>query len=182
MSSDAQNAVAEGLQNSTLNSESEFGRTLTPRPWHRWFARTIDLWVSAAVLGFAVAIFGFPGVFDNRAIATIVAALLALIADTVLMPTVGATFGKALLNLRVRESNGKMLDWRRALQRAIDVWFHGEALGIPIVSLFTMSNQHQRLKRDGITSYDSTRGFRITHGEIDLLRIAGPSLPYASTR
>lgn len=161
---DTTSAIPSIANNSDYRSE-------LPRPWLRWIARLIDLWVFFFLFGLASALWGVR-VGENGLLFYAVAFAFTIALETVLMATIGTTAGKSLLNIRVGEADGAALSWTRALSRTINVWVRGEGLGIPIISLFTMVDQYNRLKASGSTSYDQASRFHVSHGRIGASRIA----------
>jgi hypothetical protein len=154
-----------------LLADNSDRRSESPRPWLRWVARLIDIWVFVFLFGVASALLEFR-VSENGLAFYAVAIGFSIAIETVLMATIGTTPGKALMNISVSELDGTALSWARALRRTINAWVRGEGLGIPIISLFTMVDQYNRLKATGATSYDQAGRFRISHGRIGGGRIA----------
>ncbi len=58
-----------------------------------------------------------------------------------------------------------------ALNRSFKVWWRGFGAGIPIITLFTLSNADRRLTEDSITSWDQEGGFVVAHEKIGVLRL-----------
>jgi hypothetical protein len=142
-----------------------------PRPWVRYWARSIDEFWFIAVMAFVApsvlreASSKVPGYFFG---------LLALFAwvfvEPVLLSTFGTTPGKWLLRTKIVPVDGGAFTYSRALNRAFSVWLRGLGIGIPIVSLVTMSRAHARLLRTGTTSWDREGGFEIVHERIGRAR------------
>ena len=167
-------AVApRATQASLSDRDSHSARSTSPRPWHRWFARLIDLWCTAILLGVVLGATGHAALAENQIGFTMMSALLLVGLESLLLASIGNTLGKALLNIRVTEHDGRGLTALRALRRALNVWLSGEALGFPIANLITMSRQHQELKRNGITTYDDAGSYMVTHGEVGVGRVIG---------
>jgi len=82
----------------------------------------------------------------------------------------GTTPGKWLMQVRVRQHNGKKLTYFGALGRALSVWMRGEGFHIPIVCLFTCLTAYNRLKEKEITSWDENGEFIVSHRRIGFFR------------
>lgn len=122
--------------------------------WPRFFARLFDLWweallvalISGALLGRYSASFvqwiNGPGASQIFGLMCIP---IGLILDAFLYRFVGNTPGKALLRLKAGTLNGKSLSLSQYISRNFSMWASGLALGLPLISLFTMANQSRRL-------------------------------------
>jgi hypothetical protein len=82
----------------------------------------------------------------------------------------GTTPGKAILNIRIRESDGAKLSFNSAVQRSAQVWLRGLGLGIPIVSFITQIIAYSELTREGITYWDKEGNFCVRHRRIGFVR------------
>ncbi len=150
-------------------------------PWKRFFARIFDLWWLNLLLQFVVAIFlgifspGFanwivePGAEQLFAIMIIP---LALILDAFIQGLFGASPGKAMLGLRVLNSDGERLSIGAHIVRNLSLWASGLALGIPFINLLTLANQHSRLKKGDSASYDEQDGYQVKAKPIRWYRYA----------
>jgi uncharacterized RDD family membrane protein YckC len=144
------------------------------RPWQRWFARIIDLTVAAVVFG-AVAEMVAPGsgIFDSNVVSTLVVLAAWMIAEPFVISTFGTTPGKALLNIRLRQADGRMLTFEQAFLRSVRVWLFGMAAGVPLINLIAMASAHGRLRREGTTSWDEAGSLTVAHGVVGPGRVAG---------
>lgn len=135
-------------------------------PWHRWFARMIDVSVAGAILGFILGFIGQEALFDNTVVAGFwVLLFLAFIAEPVWMTVFGMTPGKWLLNISVTKADSTRFDFLSALQRSVRVWIIGLAMGIPLLSLLTIYRQYDALRKKGVATYDEGK-YRVVHEEI----------------
>ena len=83
-----------------------------------------------------------------------------IIAALVGGPVVGSTgtsIGKSIFGIRVVNSNMQTIGIGNGLRREFAVWLKGLGLGIPIVSLFTMLNSYDRLRKEGTARWDAGR-------------------------
>jgi RDD family protein/uncharacterized protein DUF4339 len=156
---------------SDVDGERSRERDSTPHPWHRWFARLLDLYMLALVAGIILGIVGSVPSGD-LVWAILSPAFLALV-EPFFLSKFGSTPGKKLLNIRVTEPSGARLTLSRAFARSWKTWSVGMGFGIPLVTLFTLANQHSHLKRDGVATYDATLGTRVSHGPIGAGRVLG---------
>lgn len=150
---------------------TEAPRSDVPKRWHRWFARMIDLYLTVIVLGVLFGALGYTGVLANEAIISMLGLVLLVGLEALLLATVGYTPGKALMNIRVDEHDGRRLTWGRSLRRAGSVWMNGLAMGIPLVYLVAMNRRYKELGKDRITTYDAAGQYRVTHGPVDAPRM-----------
>lgn len=157
-------------------AEQMSAKTPGPRPWVRYFARSID---RSIAFGLAAVIVGFAFIMGLRP--GIEAHLLSLgitwvgwiVVEALLLSTLGTTPGKALLGVRVRTVTGENLNFFQALSRTTGVWIRGEGLGIPLVSLVTLIVAYNKLMGDRITSWDREGGTVVEHGPCGPGRVVG---------
>jgi uncharacterized RDD family membrane protein YckC len=132
-------------------------------PWHRFFARMIDLWVFglcvATVVVFALSAYSpaFGLWFQRPSSGTALGLLLLpliLVAETGVVAIFGTTLGKAVLGVTVMTVAGQRITAAQYLKRQLGVYWYGLGLGFPFVTLFTMARQHGRLKANQQATYD----------------------------
>ncbi|MBU4349650.1 hypothetical protein KJ599_04950, partial [bacterium] len=51
------------------------------------------------------------------------------------------------------------------------LWLNGMGMGIPFIALFTMIFAYNKLKRNGITSWDERCGISIIHDRLSIFRV-----------
>jgi len=140
------------------------------RPWVRYWARTLDFILFFFVVG-SVAAAVFPAITEMH---DTLLGMIFLAAYNLYEPTMLAIFGatpfKALLRIRVRNKNGSKLGYGQALVRTLSVWFAGQGLGIPIAALITHIHAYNRLTGQGITSWDQSGNFTVTHKPVQWYR------------
>lgn len=119
-------------------------------PWRRFFARMLDYGIL-----FASVTLVFPRVNPDAFITSLVLwAIYIPIEAGLLWLSNGKTFGKWLFRLRVVTSESEKISFRLALKRSAQVWWKGEAGGIPIIGLLFMMKAYERLQESGTTSWD----------------------------
>lgn len=95
---------------------------------------------------------------------------VALLLDAVIYQVFGNTPGKAMLRVHVRGIDGSKLPFSEYFRRNLHLWTFGFALGFPLVNLFTMYSQSNRLERGAQASYDEKNGWRAWGLPTGLLR------------
>jgi len=133
------------------------------RPWVRYWARIIDFSLFCMVAGAVLALVYEPVLDLPETIFGIMLLLLYIVVEPAMLASMGTTPGKALLKIRLRDSNGRKLSYSAALIRSFKVALYGEGLGIPLIALITQINAYNRLTNRGITSWDEAGNFRLTH-------------------
>lgn len=144
-----------------------------PHPWRRYFARTFDL-LTAGLLVFLVTSFligylfpsianGYVKFVSNDIIASIVVYLLWLPTEAAFISLTGTTPGKWIFGIRVVNISGKFLSYSAAIERAALVWFKGNGLGIPLISMVAQAMAYDTLKKSGTTSWDNAIGSVVQH-------------------
>jgi len=140
------------------------------RPWVRYFARIVDVFLFSILVGFMLGIFT-PSVLDIPSVLLgMVILFVWIFQESILLANCGTTLGKWLFKIKVRNSNGQKLTFSEALNRSFSVWLKGMGAGVPILSLITLLTSHSKLKRDAITAWDEEGSFVVTHGKIGALR------------
>ena len=162
----------ESVRPPPLPSETDSDHPIYPLAtrWPRFFARTFDVGLETAlvalVLGTLLGICfpNFIAWIDGPVVGQLfgmVCLPMALILDALVYRAFGNTFGKALLGLQVRTLDGKRLSVIQYLDRNVWIWVSGLALGFPLINLFTMAKQFDRLGKGQQASYDEPTIFRV---------------------
>ncbi len=153
----------------TSTTVDETGKGVAGR-WVRLVARIFDLWIASLVvqfvLGFIVGLF-MPQIlpslvsFYGVIISSIVIVPLALGFDALVYRAFGKTPGKAILGVSVVTAEGAPLTPKAYMRRNLSVWLFGLGLNIPLVNLFAMGRQFNRLGEGAPTSYDEPNGWTV---------------------
>lgn len=136
-----------------------------PRPWIRYWAKLVDVWIIVIVLAVLAGML-FPR-WTSETSDTIVGLVLLALAvpvQALLLSTWGTTFGKSLLGIKVTK-DGRKLDFGGAFKRELGVYLVGFGLGIPIVAFFTQIAAYNHLKKEGASSWDQDPGNVVTHSD-----------------
>ena len=140
------------------------------RPWTRYFARCIDLWLFSIMVGIAAAFFA-PSILNVPEVLLTAGILFAWIfQESILLANCGTTPGKWLFKIKVRDCGGRNLKFSDALNRSFSVWSKGMGAGIPVFTLFTQLSSKSKLKRDGVTPWDEEGQYVVTHQRIGVIR------------
>lgn len=140
------------------------------RPWVRYFARFVDLWVFSFMVGIAAALFT-PSILDvPEALLTAGILFVWIFQESILLANCGTTPGKWLFKIKVRDCDGNNLKFSDALNRSFAVWFRGMGAGIPVFSMIAQLSSRSKLKRDGVTPWDEEGQYVVTHEKIGFLR------------
>ena len=151
-------------------------QTPGPRPWVRYFARSID---HLLIFGLASIVVGFAYIMGLRPGLQVTLIWYGFTSvgwiaiEAILLSAFGATPGKAMLGVQVRTNAGENLNFFQALSRASGVWIRGEGLGIPVVSLITLIVAYNKLMGDRIASWDRDGGTKVDHAPCGPARVVG---------
>ncbi len=146
------------------------------RPWVRWAARYIDVFL----FGFIIQIIPdliYPSFFNlldkNKSLDNgfdILRVLAYVFVEPIMLCTWGTTPGKAIFKIRLRQKNGEKLSYSQGLSRSCSVFTRGLGLGIPIVALFTLVYSYNHLIHYRTTVWDRDGNFSVSHQVIGPLR------------
>lgn len=114
-------------------------------PWRRFFARSIDSALTAALVSFMVVI-----VFRIRPFSADSLRVLGYLSNIIAIPFLalflhlwGTTPGKWAMGIRIEHINGGNLSFSEALHRELAVFWFGEGLEIPVVSLWRLIKSYK---------------------------------------
>lgn len=157
------------------------------RRWPRFFARMLDVWWESLLLAIAVgAVLGRysagyvewisqPG---STQVFGLLIIPLSMVVDAGIYAVAGNTPGKALFGLRVTAFHGEHLRFVQYLQRNLQVWVSGLALGFPVANLFTLLYQSRRIAKGLPASYDEGKGFAVRAWPTGFLRKLGSAVAF----
>ncbi|AFH64293.1 RDD family protein [Paenibacillus caseinilyticus] len=139
----------------------------TVRPWMRYWARSLDLLLWAAILEALLA--ALPALPDSplipvpKLLLPVLFTLLWLPVESLLLSTWGTTPGKLLFGVKVRRTDGGKAPLPRTFRRSMLLLWRGLGLEIPVISMLTMLNAHHELHRHGQTSWDRDTGLQVQY-------------------
>ena len=144
------------------------------RPWPRYWARMVDMILFSIVFAIFSAMF-LPNLLREGTdiFFGIICAFVWVFVESVLLSSWGTTYGKWLLNIKLRTKKDEKLKFSDALNRSFSVWLKGMGLAIPIVTIFTMGGSYNYLRDNGQTEWDEKGGYVVNQKKIGVLRIIG---------
>lgn len=99
----------------------------------------------------------------RRSAEIFVGALVIVLLDVIFLPVCGASPGKLIMGLQVRQADGARLTPRGALVRTLHLWLRGFALGIPVVAWYTALSSYIRFRDHGTTAWDQAAASGVIH-------------------
>jgi len=152
-----------------------------PRPWVRWWARILDVYLAFLVIGLAI------GCINTNAFESINSQLLGMafifvwmFIEACLLSTLGTTPGKWLFKTKISTSSGDKLVFSTALSRSFNVWLRGLGMGVPIVTIIIQIGAYINLKKNGVTTWDRDDGLVVVHERIGAIRVLGAIVFFAA--
>lgn len=150
------------------NNDSEIIDRGNIRPWVRYWARTIDMYLLITLIFTLQKIF-FPTKELNLNIVLVGMYLLWMLIEAQLLATWGTTPGKWLLKTKVRDANYEKLTMKTALFRGFFVWVFG--MGLTIFTHIAEIIAYFNLQNSGITLWDKYFKCNVIHEEFGTERI-----------
>jgi uncharacterized RDD family membrane protein YckC len=150
-------------------SEATF---VKPRPWVRFWARSIDLGIFTTLALYLVKVTGLgdPTILSDpnqNNLGTVIAINAAWIfVESTLLFYLGTTPGKWLLKIRLRRTDGERLGLGQAYRRSISVWWRGWGLGLFPVNILAFAISHMTLNAQGKTIWDQREDLEVEHKAI----------------
>jgi hypothetical protein len=166
-----------GIQPSPLAAQEEAVTQI--RPWVRYWARSIDIFLFCICSGFVLGIIAPDVLTASENVLGLLFVFLWCFVEPIFLSTWGSTPGKALLRTTLRNADGSTLNYGSALSRSFDVWLRGLGIGFPLVSLITLLVAYNKLTKNGITSWDQSRNLTVTHKKIGPARVIVAILLFA---
>lgn len=135
------------------------------RPWQRFWARSLDLALAsgAVAVTLSLAFHVSALTMNSRALQLLVLLLewaLVFAAEPLLLSVWGTTPGKWLLGLELRDSEGRKLSRREALERLWGVLWKGYGCEIPFYGLYRFYKSYQACSSGEGMPYDRERDFQ----------------------
>ena len=155
------------------------GQAVTAGPWRRFFARVIDMTVIGLPTGFLI---GLVGGFASLEFAIwIQRPVSQMIFGWLLVPVIlgiealiyrkfATTLGKSILAIRVLADSGQPVDPGQYTRRLFGVYWAGLGTGFPLINLFAMAYQYDRLRKEKRATYDEGR-FEVRAPELGFARV-----------
>lgn len=119
-------------------------------PWRRYWARCLDFSLYNMLVGFLMYD------FQHRTVLVPILTLLAMLTiEPLLLSMFGTTVGKAVFGIRVTDFEGGRLSYTSAIERTWTVMWEGEALRIPIISLYFLYKSLDLCEQDIPLSWEN---------------------------
>jgi len=144
-----------------------------PRPWIRYWARSLDLVLAGAAFAIAAGSVGVEVTQWNSFVFGWLVVMLWIPFEAAFLSSCGTTPGKWLFNVRLSKPDRSYLTFQQALGRGTAVLIKGQGFGIPIISFFTQIAAWGTLNKRGIASWDGQYGVVVRHDAIGAGRILG---------
>jgi len=150
----------QSLPSDTLLATPGVRQVIAATPWSRYWARTVDfcLWlIPAEIILYLVlpaSVWNFLQRDEARFFDHFASVPIVLLLDALCMARFGQTPGKALLGIRLTNSDGTRLNFAKAIRRDLSLFVRGLGLGIPLFSLFTLIWSFMKVNGGDQTSWD----------------------------
>lgn len=144
-----------------------------PKPWRRFWARSIDFTLASLAAALASSHFGITPGSDAAALVFFGLVFGSMLVEAAFLATCSTTPGKWLFRTCVTDSAGRRPTFGRALSRTVLVWVRGLAMRIPILTQITQIWAYRKLRLLGETTWDRDLDTAVHH------RPTGP-LPWAA--
>ncbi len=169
MSFRQESSAAANLQTENHVTPEPVAQT-KPRPWLRFFARTIDNTYFAFLIGGGIGLI-YPAIagLSDYVVGMIVIAIMIFV-NAAMLSTHGTTPGKALLKIRITKADGNALSFEDALKREAKVWVFGMGCGIPLIAFVAQLLSYQHLNDKRTTKWDEAAGLIVQQGEVSTSR------------
>ena len=147
-------------------------------PWPRFFARMTDYFIFFGLTSIVRA--NIPADFPGASLSGIPALMIYPAVFTLIWVPLEAlitksdigTFGQDLFGIKITDNEGNRPSYNQALSRAIDVWARGLGMGIPFLSVLTMTMSYNDLKKHSATAWDNDNGTNVIYTGVKYKKIA----------
>ena len=207
---DSQNLKSKELANASSQIErvttnevatvesSTLGPSLTPvppapslqgpsqiKPWLRFWARHFDYILYVFIL--TLILFLITPQLLNKLffkeyewVFVLFLIFLWVFMEAVLISKWETTLGKWLLSISIKDQHNNKIDYNRSFERAIKVYWRGMGIGFPIAFLITQVIAFNKLKKNGMTTWDSDDSLIVHHGKLSPMKVLIVVLTYLS--
>lgn len=141
------------------------------RPWVRYWARTMDIFLWSFLFGIPLVLIYPPALELNDILWGILILFAYMPVESIMLSSWGTTPGKALLRIRLRKLTGNKLTYAEALTRSFNVGVKGMGIGIPLIALITLIAAYKNLTKNRITTWDKDGNSHVSHKTVGAIRI-----------
>ena len=176
--------VKDTATSTTQSRKVDIGRTFnpaSPRPWNRFWARSIDYTLFLVVFYILVVFLALQELSltfsDNILLEMlfwfVISNVLLVLYEAAWISTFGTTPGKALFSIKIVTNFGYNLSFKQALDRAFSVLASGFAFLIffPVIPMFTMWSSYKEIKNTGVAKWDKTEKHKVAHKPVGNIRL-----------
>lgn len=147
-----------------------------PRPWLRFWARSIDVFLFTTVVTLLAAATGFAEPSDipyptNGIGLTLAVPAAWIFVEAALLLYFKTTPGKWLMNIHLSRSDGAPLEAGQAFRRSFSVWWRGWGAGVLPLLLIGCALAHLSLVAHGKTAWDIRDDLEIKHEPVPEWRV-----------
>lgn len=145
-----------------------------PKPWHRFFARQIDLYLMFALAGLlwltSQYIFQVKTFEINQYLVILILSIVALILNSLFFGMFRNTLGKQLFGIKVILEDWSLPTMWVYFQREFSVWVKGMGLGIPLIAIITLLVAFGASSRGELSTWDANCGTFVVQKHIGFIR------------
>lgn len=154
------------LDKENINQVLQNDQAAQGQIWQRYFARWLDLVLYTILLWVALLKLFHFDVMDwiqtlhspllSGIVDCLIPVALMLLIEPILLATVGTTFGKALLRVRVLHKDGRKLTYVESIKRTWLVLLKGNGLCIPLLNLYCNYRSYSTLEKGSALSWEKS--------------------------
>jgi uncharacterized RDD family membrane protein YckC len=176
--------VKDTATSTTKSRKVDIDRTFnpaSPRPWNRFWARSIDYTLFLVVFYILVVCLALQELSltfsDNILVETLVwfviSDALLVLYEAAWISASGTTPGKALFSIKLLTNEGNNLSFKQALRRAFSVLASGFAFLVlfPVIPMIAMWGSYKEIKNTGIAKWDKIEGYQLIHKPVGNIRL-----------
>lgn len=134
-------------------------------PWRRFFARSFDMFLYNILLSAFIAFVFHVNLINRTALGnlldSIIIVILMLIIEPILLHVFGTTPGKAILGLRIEDTDGRHLSFSQGLERTWNLIAKGYGYSIPIYNLVCLFRSYKTCIENKILPWDESISYTI---------------------
>ena len=144
------------------------------RPWMRFWARGLDVFLAQFVGGVCLGVLAVMGspipLWATPAVLALLFFLAWHVIEPLLLATWGTTPGKSLFRISVRTPDDRRPSLSAAAKRSFLVGLRGAGVGIPIIFLFTGIHAYRVLAKHKRATWDRDTNLEVFHGSFGAVR------------
>lgn len=168
--------TASSITHDGTTNVNENDLILYPRPWVRFFARSVDMYLGTMIISYSW-LYASPITYYNFIttltpyVASILIYAVWLVIESLILSSTGTTLGKCLLNTKIEYETGGKLTYKNALIRSFNIFTKGMWLSIPILCYIAMILSYNTLKNTNALSWDTISCSKVTHKKLNPFKV-----------